>query len=756
MKNRLLPFGALLFSISLLHAQENIEDISLSDMLDLETELTADVGSRSGAVSSLDSLSPTDVITDKEIQYTGLTSLTDVLRYFVAGFNAPETSVADGSDHVRAFTLRGMSPDQILVLINGKRVHTSALLHVNGTIGRGSSHVDLDTIALDSIEKIEILRDGAAAQYGSDAISGVINIILKGAGHNNKFTLHGGERQKGDGEQLSSSLFLTQDLPYDGFMNATLQVKKQNKTQRAGEDRRKNASIYKTHVGIPDATNILALLNSDIELQNATTLYSVLTFNYRESEASTFSREKTPNYPNGFLPMLQATITDTGMTLGAKGLLENGYNWDISNTLGYNQIKYTMYDTYNYDLNPSPNTFYNGTLSFLQNTTNIDLEKKYGNTNVAFGLEHRYEHYIIKPGDPSSYYESGSQGFSGYREENSVDASRNSEALYLDIKNQTTAKLLIQAALRYEHYSDFKATTTAKLAVGYSLTKQLLFRSSVSTGFRAPSLSQSHYSHTSTFNGLIEGTFKPSDAVAQLFGAKPLKAEKSKHFTLGTVYQYNNEHSLSIDYFYTYIADRIILSNEYTLTPQQQNIYGVNKARFFSNAVNTKTYGIDIKYNYEHQLQKSNKVTFSLWYNYSKNKVVGFNDSTTTRENSFEQIDRMENGQPKTNIKSVLRYYYKHYTTTFNTSYIGSYREVVNDVAYNFKAQVYNDIDIAYDFKKNMQIALGALNMFNTVPNKWDGLDGYTYGYNGIKPYSRYSPYGYSGAYYYIRYNYSF
>jgi len=756
MRNKLLPFGAVLFSLSLLHAQENMDDISLEDMLNLETELTADVGSRSGAVSSLYSTSPTDVITAEEIRHTGLTSLTDVLRYFVAGFNAPETSVADGSDHVRAFTLRGMSPDQILVLINGKRVHTSALLHVNGTIGRGSSNVDLDTIALSGIEKIEILRDGAAAQYGSDAISGVINIILKGAEHKNRVSVHAGQRKAGDGEQISSDMFLTQELPYDGFINLTLQFKQQNQTQRAGEDRRENASIYKTHVGIPDSKNILALLNSDIELQNGANIYTAFTFNYRRSEASTFAREKTEEYPDGFLPILQATITDSGLTLGAQGELVNGYHWDISNTLGYNQIRYTMYDTYNYDLNPSPDTFYNGTLSFLQNTTNLDMKKKYGSLNIAFGAEHRYEKYKIEAGDPDSYYGSGSQGFSGYREENAVNASRYSDALYIDMKKQMTEKFLMQGALRYENYSDFGDTTTAKLAASYKLQENFLLRSSISTGFRAPSLSQSHYSHTSTFNGHLEGTFKPSDEVAKLFGAQPLKAEKSKHFTLGSVYKYNCENSLSIDYFYTYISDRIILSNEYTLTPEQKAIYGINKARFFTNAVDTKTYGVDIKYNYQHQFFNNSKVTLSLWYNYSKNKVVSFNDETTTRENSFEQIDRMENGQPKESFKSVFTYHYKKYITTFNTTYIGSYREVVDNIAYSFKAQWYNDIDLAYNISQNFQGAIGALNMFDTVPNKWDGLDGYTYGYNGIKPYSRYSPYGYSGAYYYIRFNYTF
>ncbi len=230
-------FSTLLLS-SLLYSSEDIYDESMESILTMDSELKADIGSRDGARNYLDSNTPVDVITYKQIENSGLTSLTDVLRYFVAGFNAPETSVADGTDHVRAFTLRGMSPDQVLVLINGKRVHNSALLHVNGTIGRGSSNVDLDTVALRSIEKVEILRDGAAAQYGSDAISGVINIILKGMGHKSSVSGHYGKRSAGDGQQIQADAFVSVPLNYDGFINLTMDAKSQKQTQRAGKDNR--------------------------------------------------------------------------------------------------------------------------------------------------------------------------------------------------------------------------------------------------------------------------------------------------------------------------------------------------------------------------------------------------------------------------------------------------------------------------------------------------------------------------------------
>ena len=275
MNTRLIKLTLVAISfLSFVQADDDIFDTSLEDLMSLESELKVDVGSRSGAKNFLSSPSPIDVITSKQIQHSGLTSLSDILRYFIAGFNAPETSIADGSDHIRAFTLRGMSPDQVLVLLNGKRVHTSALLHVNGTIGRGSSNVDLDTIVPSSIERVEILRDGAAAQYGSDAIAGVINIILKGAHKNNYFSIYSAQRVEGDGLQVSVDSFTTMPLKYDGFLNLSMQIKKQNQTNRAGNDKRLNPPAITSHVGIPDSNNYLATINIEAPQTDGITLYA--------------------------------------------------------------------------------------------------------------------------------------------------------------------------------------------------------------------------------------------------------------------------------------------------------------------------------------------------------------------------------------------------------------------------------------------------------------------------------------------------
>lgn len=747
--------------ISSLSANEDIFDESLEDIFNMESELKADVGSRSGSRNFLDSLSPLDVITYEQIDKSSLTSLTDVLRYFVSGFNAPETSVADGSDHIRAFTLRGMSPDQVLVLINGKRVHTSALLHVNGTIGRGSSNVDLDTIAVKSIEKIEILRDGAAAQYGSDAISGVINIILKGLNHKNSISIHGGARAKGDGEQIGATAFISTPLKYDGFVNITLQAKEQKQTSRAGLDHRLEVPAITTHVGIPDSKNFLAVLNAEVPQSNNLNIYTNATLNYRDSRAGAFFRPPNHNdattllYSDGFLPMINAKILDYSFSLGVKGEFGDGIYWDLSNVYGMNSINYYLSDTMNYSLGSlSPTSFDNGSLIFAQNTSNLDLKKNLDKLELAGGIEHRHEFYEIKAGEQNSYIDGGSQGFSGYTPLNAVDDNRNSYALYFDATYNFNDKLSLEGASRFEDYSDFGSTTNTKLALSYKIIQELLLRTSASTGFRAPSLTQSNYSHTSTFAGLTEGTFKPDHEVSKLFGAKKLEPEHSKHFTIGSVYQPSNNTSFMIDYFFAEVDDRIGLSNEYTLSSAQQTQYGINKARFFVNSGTTQTYGVDLKLNHKYKLEDSSSLKFGIWYNYNKNKVTSFENSAITRQNSFEQIDRIENGQAKNSLRVLSNYTKNRVDTTLNISRYGSYRQVIDNVAYKFDSEWCADLDISYRVTPDSKIAIGGNNIFDTTPNKWDGLSSASnkyYGYDNIKPYSRYSPFGYSGAYYYIR-----
>ncbi len=745
------------------NADDDLFEESLEDILGLETELKADIGSRGGAKDVLRSRSPVDAITYQQIDRSGLTSLTDVLRYFVAGFNAPEATISDGTDHVRAFTLRGMSPDQVLVLVNGKRIHTSALLHVNGIIGRGASSVDLDTIAVKSIEKIEILRDGAAAQYGSDAISGVVNIILKGVGHKNSMTALVGQHEQGDGEQLYIDGFASIPLKYDGFINLSLSAKDQNETQRAGKDRRINPARVESHVGLPESTNYLATFNAEVPQENDLMFYSNATFNHRDSDASAFFRTADvtrPIFPEGFLPIINAKITDANFIIGANGQFGEGVFWDLSNASGYNEFEFSVHDSMNYTLgSASPTSFDNGELRSLQNTTNLDLKKTINQFDLAGGLEYRYESYKIESGDMASYTGTASQGFAGFKPENETDNSRNSYAYYADVTYHFNDDFSVEGAGRYEKFSDFGSTSNVKVAADYNVSQTVFLRTSASTGFRAPSLAQTSYSQTSSFfdgSSLVsQGTFTTDHAVSQILGAEDLEPETSKHFTIGGVYQPTKDISFMVDYFYTEVDDKIMLSNNLAgNTADQQAILaanGVAKARFFTNAANTETNGIDVKFNIKHAFENNSKLDVGFWYNYSKNEITEFNTPIINEGNSFEQVVRMEDGQPKSAIRLLTNYQIKQFDFTMNLSRYGSYKGSLGDVAYDFDALWTTDLNVNYKLSDGINMSLGGTNIFGKEPSKWKGVDGDIFGHNGVQPYSKYSPIGYSGAYYYLR-----
>jgi iron complex outermembrane receptor protein len=325
---RVFSFIAVsLLGVSILSADDKtVKEIndsyekSFEELLNTQTQPKAEVGSRSGLRDALDAEVPLEIITQAQLESSGYTQLGRVLSKLIAGYNQPRPSIADGTDHTPPFTLRGLAPDQVLVLINGKRVHQSSLLNINGTIGRGSSGVDIDAIPLRAIERIEVLRDGAAAQYGSDAIAGVINIILKGYGHQSTVSAMAGETKKKDGKTKEVDIFYSHPLQGDGFVNFTAELVDRDSTNRANADAKDNNRVN-THFGDPDASDVLMALNMEIPKDDLT-LYAHAALNKRESEAGAFFRRKGDSrnvasiYPEGFLPLIHPTIVNTTATAG--------------------------------------------------------------------------------------------------------------------------------------------------------------------------------------------------------------------------------------------------------------------------------------------------------------------------------------------------------------------------------------------------------------------------------------------------------
>ena len=749
-------FMLFLVTSSLMANDKVLLDKSLENLLNTDIQTKVQVGSRADAKDYLQSNAPVDVITLRQIQSSGVTQLTDLLDYYIAGFSTARSSISDGMDHIVNYSLRGMKADQILVLINGKRYHPSSLVSTSS----GSSFVDLNSIPLIAINRVEVLRDGAAAQYGSDAIAGVINIILK-SNDDNMLSLHTGVRKEGDGQNTQVDSFVSVPLEYDGFFNVAIMAKNENSTSRAGLDRRVNPPAQTTHFGLPDAKTLAVVLNSEVISKENTVFYSNLIANYKESEASTFYR--TPDssraiYPKGFLPMLKDTILDYSFTLGAKGRFRDSTTWDISNVYGYNSSDFSLRDSMNYDLNASsPTSFDNGKLAIIQNTTDLNLKKSIKNIVLSGGLEYRNEKYTIDSGDTASYYGTGSQGFPGYNPSNEVRASRNSYALYLDTLYNVSSAFSTDLALRYEDFSDFGDTTNYKLAAKYKLTPKLLLRATTSSGFRAPSIAQNNYSYTSSAltNNILykKGIFQPSHPASKAMGATNLKPEKSMHYSLGMVFQPNKQSSLMIDSFLVRVKDRILLSEKQNaITPTQIavfNQYNISTIQYFKNIADIENYGIDIKYNQKYTFENYSELDSTLWLNYSQSKVLNPEDLSVTL------VQDLENRLPSEYAKLLNVYKISDFTTTLNLNYYGSYQIMTRSTPSTFDSELTVDLDMNYAFTRNISFSIGGFNILDAMPNKWSYSGKYK-GYDGIIQYPNAGPIGFSGAYYYISMEYKF
>jgi iron complex outermembrane receptor protein len=525
------------------------------------------VGTRSAGRVKLETPVPVDVVNvARNAVTTGRLDLTDILNYAAPSFNYNKQSGSDGADHVELGTLRGLGPDQTLVLINGKRRHSTAFVSVFGTRGRGNSGVDLSSIPVSSIDRVEILRDGASAQYGSDAIAGVINIILKKTinqlsvnvgysgyddpAYNSRDALAKGQYPHGgviDGNAI------TLDANYGlaigkngGFINFTVDYDANGKTFRQTHDtaysnpRALPLNTVRRANGDGSAHSINTFFNSEIPLSGTrTTFYSFGGFSYKLSDDYAFTRNfsgaqnrfptdaggnlipvsgiifNTPDGDSYFNPIIETHNTDASIALGFKGTLGKDVDWDLSNTLGNNTFHFYGEKTFNASLGAGQTHFYDGGPSFLQNTTDLNFNKHYKDImagfNIGAGAEYRYERYKIAPGEPGSYMNydttkaTGSQGFPGYQPSDQVNAHRRVEGIYLDLEADITKKWLIDFANRLEHYSDFGYNLSTKFATRYKITDNFNVRGSLGTGYRAPSLQQINYSssYTNVQGGVI-------------------------------------------------------------------------------------------------------------------------------------------------------------------------------------------------------------------------------------------------------------
>jgi iron complex outermembrane receptor protein len=759
---------------------------------------------------------PVDVIPKEQIESSPSTETNQIIQKIAPSFNFPRPTIADGTDSVRPATLRGLGPDQLLVMVNGKRRHASALVNANNTVGRGSSGVDLNAVPAAAIENIEILRDGAAAQYGSDAIAGVINLVLKSDPQPLRVDAKAGQTTHGDGEMLDTSINGGWGLG-KGVLFFTGEYRVRYATNRASADPRdqivagdagKNAvSQPNTHWGDSYARDLMSFLNfnTPISADGKQIFYAFGGHSLRHgSHGGNYRRaiqvQNWPQiYPLGFLPLIQPRIVDTSLTAGARGELATWF-YDLSAGYGKNKFDFFVTNSLNTSLGPTlpPNQtrFYAGSLGDDQLTANLDLSKQYkvggmsGPLNVAVGAEFRRDGFQQKAGEPNSYINggfkdrngsvapAGAQVFPGFQPSNGVDVSRNSKSIYADVEGDVLAKLRLGLAGRYERYSDFGNTTNGKITVRFSPLKQLILRGAASTGFRAPSLSQGNFSAISTnfilntTTGILEpfetGTYRVNSAIARALGAQDLKPEKSKNLSAGVVWEPMPNLELTADFFHIDIKDRIVFSGNFQGAQILKLIapLGATAARFFTNAIDTKTNGYDLVGNYQHPLA-GGRIDLSAAYSNNKTKIVGTIATPPQLAGLgnvlFDRIEqrRVECGQPRDNARLMQSWNRSGWGVTLRESRYGEYCSFtilpVDDQTY--PAAWLADTEVSYRWNR-YTFAVGAENIFDKFPQKnlvRNANGAFTaQSNNGIFTYPSNSPFGMNGRFVYTRVGYSF
>ena len=845
--------------------QTTVVAVVLTEVLQ-ENEVVV-VGSRNKFPrSSIATAVPVDIVQMKEIKNYAQADLTQLLTYIAPSFQSARQTISDGTDHIDPSGLRGLGPDQTLILLNGKRRHNTALVNINGTVGRGSVGTDLNAIPVAAIERVEILRDGAAAQYGTDAIAGVINVVLKknykglniSAMNGQNFTnmpYNGGTSiQDGLNQQIDA---------VGGFANkkfhltASMQWLRRDATNRSGIDNIPlaylgNGGAFPTApTSVPTAdfrkwlidqdntlansrgynrqnivagnsasTNLGGFINTGLKISDKTELYLSGGASRRKGNASGFSRN--PNswnqqpvnldgnrfYSNGFLPEIHTNIVDQSVIAGLKTSFGE-WSADFSNTFGTNNVEFNIKNTGNASLAPSNSvqtSFNAGTILFTQNSINIDLSRKYNlkndaTFNFATGLENRFEEYQIKAGELNSYNNGarqfavpsitytptgqvvniaggptapGSQVFPGFQKSDEVIAKRNINSAYLDVEYQTK-KLLIGGAFRYENYGEENSSyngTGTKLTIKYDIDSKIAIRGSVSTGFRAPSLQQRYFQNQSTqfVAGLPTTVLTANNnnpIVKNAFGIQDLSPETSNSFTVGVVGKLSNNTSFTIDAYNININNRIVLSTQFSRSanPLVNGILNsagidasVSSVQFWTNAVNTRTRGIDIVVTQKYKLGKGNG-NISLAANFNENKVVGgintnskiddpinnpsVSDPTKDPAQDFknllfdrQQRSRIEVAQPNNKINLTATYNINKFNFMLRAVRFGQIQTVNivdprstnssgvlwNDVAFDvdqtFSAKITTDVVVTYRFYKSSTVSIGANNLLDVYPDR--------------------------------------
>ena len=748
-------------------------------------------GTRDPHATARNAISPVSVITATQLQQTGQTDLRDAL----VQLNPTVTRQVMGLDQASltdSLSLRGLTADQTLVLVNGHRRHTTAALSFNPGPQQGTTPVDLDMIAGSAISRIEVLADGAAAQYGSDAIAGVINIILKSHDPGLSAQAINGGTYKGDGFTTGEQVSYGAALGRRGFVQLSAEFKHSDRTDRSGPDTRTGRADNPA-IGSPQVTRTAIALDASYRLTDAVELYSFDTYAHRNGERWAYRRlagSLPAVYPNGYQPVETLADDDYAATVGLRGdhladarLLD--WAWDLSTTYGGDHDGLGLYDTANLGLfaatGATPQRFHLGSYDNTQWTTDLDLRRAVrlpwlaGPLNIALGAEYRYDSYGIDEGEPASYLYDGAQGYQGFSPANVTRASRDVTAGYVDLAARLLPRWQIDLAGRFEHYTDAGNTETGKVATRYDVTDWLAVRGTISNGFRAPTLAQEHFVSIVTSPTYANAQLAVDSPGARSLGAQALKPERSTNFTAGFVVTPLPRLHVSVDAYRISIRDRIVDGGGYNgqaaldaIALQGASLQpGLDpsavSAQYFSNGASTRTSGLDVSATWITSLGRHGRVTWDAAVNFNHTEVRKVSDdargnpllnaqgiaylSSYFPANKLIAGGRWQNGdwdfaahEIRWGHTTSQLTYYSGPDAFSNTTFLG----------FTNAPRYVTNLELGYQVTPRVHAALGANNLFNAYPSSIPAQASYI----GAARYDTASQQlGQDGGFYYLRLN---
>jgi len=767
-------------------------------------------GTRGRPRSITSSPAPIDVLQPEVLETVGRSGLQEALNAVLPSYNLPAMSGSGSGGVVRAAGLRGLQADQVLILVNGKRRHNSALLQSGSWTSSGATPVDLDLIPPSAISRIEVLRDGAAAQYGSDAISGVINVILKDQAEGGLLQGTYGVNYEGDGETIQFNAAKGFALPNEGSLFVAVDYRDQDNYTRslpanrlgfndAGQSVVLANEVINFGYGNPKSEALTGSFNATLPLSDTLEAYAFGTASHKEGWKHGNHRQATASgniveiYPQGASARAGLKQDDYQITGGLKGVVA-GWDADLSTSFAHDDVSQYSLDNLNPTLGPdSPTDFYLGAQVFTQVTTNLDVTRGFDvgmaePMQVSWGLEHRYEEWKLLTGEPLSYADGGyvytsgpfagqepsrTTGVRGVSPDDAGAADRNVVAAYVDLAVQPTKEWYAALAVRHERYDDSAGdTTNFKLTSRYDFTPNFAVRGTVSTGFRAPSIAQTVYqqSTASAFQATTEGfvqyyykVLQPGSEIAAQLGSEPLTPEKSLNYSLGFSWQPFTNASLTVDAYQIDVDDRIVMSSAITGAAvvallESYGLEDFNGASFYTNAVDTRTQGVDVIAEYRSDFGDWGRVRWGVAYNHNETEILNVNNVQSDAGATYDIYSHssrgyLEYGNPRDKLILSADWTRGGWGTNLRATQYGSVIQPGTTVAADreFGAKWIVDLNVDYEFGSGLTWSVGANNLFDTYPDA-NGVVSNT----GLGEYGYISPFGFGGGYAYTRLTYAF